>query len=254
MKSKVKIRREVKVVILLIAVSFLIAFSERKQGGAVCKDVQVEIENARDNYFLDEAEILRQVETSGQQIKGINLERINLKKIETKLKLDKHILDAELYGDLKGNLIVRVELRRPIARIVQQDAPDAYIAEDGTVMSVSENYSSRVVLVSGPFVKPLLESEDLKKSEEGVKLLAMIKYIKEDDFWSAQIAQLDIDRGGKITLYPQVTSQLVEFGEPDNIEMKFKKLMIFYKEILPTRGWNKYERVNVEYEGQVIAK
>ncbi len=254
MKSKVKIRREVKVVILLIAVSFLIAFSERKQGGAVCKDVQVEIENARDNYFLDEAEILRQVETSGQQIKGINLERINLKKIETKLKLDKHILDAELYGDLKGNLIVRVELRRPIARIVQQDAPDAYIAEDGTVMSVSENYSSRVVLVSGPFVKPLLESEDLKKSEEGTKLLAMIKYIKEDDFWSAQIAQLDIDRGGKITLYPQVTSQLVEFGEPDNIEMKFKKLMIFYKEILPTRGWNKYERVNVEYEGQVIAK
>jgi cell division protein FtsQ len=254
MKSKVKIRREVKVVILLIAVSFLIAFSERKQGGAVCKDVQVEIENARDNYFLDEAEILRQVETSGQQIKGINLERINLKKIETKLKLDKHILDAELYGDLKGNLIVRVELRRPIARIVQQDAPDAYIAEDGTVMSVSENYSSRVVLVSGPFVKPLLESEDLKKSEEGAKLLAMIKYIKEDDFWSAQIAQLDIDRGGKITLYPQVTSQLVEFGEPDNIEMKFKKLMIFYKEILPTRGWNKYERVNVEYEGQVIAK
>ncbi len=254
MKSKVKIRREVKVVILLIAVSFLIAFSERKQGGAVCKDVQVEIENARDNYFLDEAEILRQVETSGQQIKGINLERINLKKIETKLKLDKHILDAELYGDLKGNLIVRVELRRPIARIVQQDAPDAYIAEDGTVMSVSENYSSRVVLVSGPFVKPLLESEDLKKSEEGAKLLAMIKYIKEDDFWSAQIAQLDIDRVGKITLYPQVTSQLVEFGEPDNIEMKFKKLMIFYKEILPTRGWNKYERVNVEYEGQVIAK
>lgn len=254
MKSKVKIRREVKVVILLIAVSFLIAFSERKQGGAVCKDVQVEIENARDNYFLDEAEILRQVETSGQQIKGINLERINLKKIETKLKLDKHILDAELYGDLKGNLIVRVELRRPIARIVQQDAPDAYIAEDGTVMSVSENYSSRVVLISGPFVKPLLESEDLKKSEEGAKLLAMTKYIKEDDFWSAQIAQLDIDRGGKITLYPQVTSQLVEFGEPDNIEMKFKKLMIFYKEILPTRGWNKYERVNVEYEGQVIAK
>jgi cell division protein FtsQ len=254
MKSKVKIRREVKVVILLIAVSFLIAFSERKQGGAVCKDVQVEIENARDNYFLDEAEILRQVETSGQQIKGINLERINLKKIETKLKLDKHILDAELYGDLKGNLIVRVDLRRPIARIVQQDAPDAYIAEDGTVMSVSENYSSRVVLISGPFVKPLLESEDLKKSEEGAKLLAMIKYIKEDDFWSAQIAQLDIDRGGKITLYPQVTSQLVEFGEPDNIEMKFKKLMIFYKEILPTRGWNNYERVNVEYEGQVIAK
>jgi cell division protein FtsQ len=254
MKLKLNIRKEVKVVAALIGVSFLIAFSERKQGGAICNNIQVELENSHDNYFLDEAEIVRQVETSGQSIKGINLERINLKQIETKLKTDKHILDAELYGDLKGNLIVSVELRRPIARIVQQDAPDAYIAEDGTIMSVSENYTSRVVLVSGSFVKPLLEDEDLKKSEEGTKLLKMIEFIHDTEFWNAQIAQLDIDRAGKIIMYPQITGQLIEFGTPDNIEIKFKKLMIFYKEILPTRGWTKYDKVNVEYEGQIIAK
>jgi cell division protein FtsQ len=254
MSSKIKIRKEVKVVVLLMGVSFLIAFSERKQGGAVCKDIQIEMKNAHDNYFLDEAEILRQVESSGQQVKGINLERINLKRIEAKLKLDKHILDAELFGDLKGNLIVSVELRRPIARIVQNDAPDAYIAEDGTIMSVSENYTSRVLLISGSYVKPLLESEELKKSDEGTKLLQLIEYIRNNEFWNAQVAQLDIDHAGKITIYPQVTTQLVEFGKPENIEAKFKKLMIFYKEILPTRGWNKYQRVNVEYEGQIVAK
>jgi cell division protein FtsQ len=254
MKRKISIRKEVKVVAALIGVSFLIAFSERKQGGAVCNNIQVELENSHDNYFLDEAEIIRQVETSGQSIKGINLERIDLKKIESKLKLDKHILDAELYGDLKGNLIVSVELRRPIARIIQQDAPDAYIAEDGTIMSVSENYTSRVMLISGPYMKNLLEDEELKKSEEGVKLLQVIKFIRENEFWNAQVAQLDVDGSGRIVLYPQVTGQLVEFGKPDDIEIKFKKLMIFYKEILPTRGWTKYERVNVEYEGQIIAK
>jgi len=51
-----------------------------------------------------------------------------------------------------------------------------------------------------------------------------------------------------------VTGQRVEFGKAENIEEKFKKLMIFYKEILPQRGWTKYERVNLEYEGQVIAE
>lgn len=30
--------------------------------------------------------------------------------------------------------------------------------------------------------------------------------------------------------------------------------MIFYKEILPTRGWTRYERVSLEYEGQIIAE
>jgi cell division protein FtsQ len=253
MGSKFNIRKEIKIGMVLLGLSFLIAFAERKQGGSVCKNISVEINNLNENHFLDEADVLQLVEGSGETIKGIGIDRINLKQIEKKLKYDKHILDAELFGDLKGNLIVNVELRRPIARIVQKDAPDAYIAEDGVIMPVSEKYTSRVVLISG-YVKPLLESEDLNKTEEGKQLMEMIEYVNADRFWSAQVAQLDIERDGKINIFPQVTGQRVEFGRAENIETKFKKLMIFYKEILPIRGWTKYERVNLEYEGQVIAE
>lgn len=254
MKLKWNIRKEIKVGVAIIGLSFLIAFSERKQGGAVCNDVVVEIENIRENHFLDEADVMKLLEGSGQTIKGVGIDRINLKAIENSLKYDKHILDAELYGDLKGNLTVEVELRRPIARIVQPDAPDAYIAEDGVIMPVSEKYSARVVLISGSFVKTLLEAEDLNKLEEGKQLMEMIEFINEDRFWKAQIAQIDIDREGKIKLLPQVTGQIVEFGKPEALEAKFKKLRIFYKEILPQRGWTRYERVNLEYDGQIIAE
>ena len=253
MSPKFNIRKEIKIGMVLLGLSFLIAFAERKQGGSVCKNISVEINNLNENHFLDEADVLQLVEGGGETIKGIGIDRINLKQIEKKLKYDKHILDAELFGDLKGNLIVNVELRRPIARIVQKDAPDAYIAEDGVIMPVSEKYTSRVVLISG-YVKPLLESEDLNKTEDGKQLMEMIEYVNADRFWSAQVAQLDIERDGKINIFPQVTGQRVEFGRAENIETKFKKLMIFYKEILPTRGWTKYERVNLEYEGQVIAE
>lgn len=253
MTTKFNIRKEIKIAMVLLGLSFLIAFAERKQGGSVCRNISVEIDNLNENHFLDEADVLQLVEGSGETIKGIGIDRINLKQIEKKLKYDKHILDAELFGDLKGNLIVNVELRRPIARIVQNDAPDAYIAEDGVIMPVSEKYTSRVVLISG-YVKPLLESEDLNNTEEGKQLMEMIEYVNADRFWKAQVAQLDIDRDGKINIFPQVTGQRVEFGRPENIETKFKKLMVFYKEILPTRGWTKYERVNLEYEGQVIAE
>lgn len=254
MKWNLNIRKEIKVAVALLAISFLIAFSERKQGGAVCNNISIEIDNLNENHFIDEADVMRLVEGSGQTVKGVGIDRIDLKTIENKIKYDKHILDAELFGDLKGNLIVNVELRRPIARIVQNDAPDAYIAEDGVIMPVSEKYTSRVLLISGGFVKKLLESEDLTKTEEGQQLIEMIEFINEDKFWKAQVAQLDIASNGKITIYPQVTGQRVEFGKPVDIENKFRKLMIFYKEILPQRGWTKYDRVNLEYEGQVIAE
>jgi cell division protein FtsQ len=82
----------------------------------------------------------------------------------------------------------------------------------------------------------------------------LIKTLREDEFWSAQIAQIDIDSKGKITLLPQVGDVKVEFGKPVDEKTKLKKLMIFYKEILPRVGWNKYKRVNLEFDGQLVAE
>ena len=254
MAFKIKIRKEIQVAAVLIGLSFLIAFSEKKQGGVLCKNIVVQIENINDNHFLDEADVLHLVESSGQSIKETSFDRINLKAIEVKLKVDKHIKEAELYGDLKGNLIVNIELRRPLARIVQEDAPDAYVSEEGIIMSISEKFTSRVMILSGKFTKRLLEAGDMMKLDEGKKIMEMIEFINEDVFWKAQVAQMDMNTQGEIVIYPQVTGQLVEFGTTANYEDKLKKLMIFYKEVLPQKGWTKYERVNLKYEGQVIAE
>jgi cell division protein FtsQ len=51
-----------------------------------------------------------------------------------------------------------------------------------------------------------------------------------------------------------VGDERIEFGRPEDVEVKLKKLMIFYKEIMPRMGWNKYDRVNLEYEGQIVAE
>ena len=89
MKLKLNIRKEIQIAAALIGLSFLIAFSEKKQGGALCKLIVVQIENISDNHFLDEADILHLVETSGESIKGTSIDRIDLRAIEMKLKLDK---------------------------------------------------------------------------------------------------------------------------------------------------------------------
>ena len=87
------------------------------------------------------------------------MSKVNLKAIEKKIKKEPFIQDADLYSDLKGNLVVKVALRRPIARITRNDGPDGYVAEDGTIMPVSERYNTRVVLLSGGYVRVLLQQE-----------------------------------------------------------------------------------------------
>lgn len=239
---------------IVAIVVFLIAFTERKQGSVSVQSVEVKLVNVQENHFLDEDDILSLMQFNKSNLQGASVSQMNLKEIEKRIKQDRFVKDADLYSDLKGNLVVKVELQRPITRIVRNDGPDAYIAEDGTVMPVSDKFTSRVVLISGSYVRELLQMENLNKSEVGKKIMEIVSLIKEDDFWKAQITQLDIDSQTRITMLPQVGDEKIEFGVPDHIEMKFKKLMIFYKEILPARGWNKYNRVNIEYEGQIIAE
>jgi cell division protein FtsQ len=69
-----------------------------------------------------------------------------------------------------------------------------------------------------------------------------------------QIAQIDVNSQGKIVMIPQVGGQRLEFGRADDVEHKFKRLEIFFKEIMPTKGWNTYSRVNVEYKDQIICE
>lgn len=240
--------------VALAALLGLIAFAEREQHSASVKEIAITIDNINENHFIDEEDVRKLMQFNNVNLIGANIDNISLKDIEKRIKADKFIEDAELYTDLKGNLLVNVEVRRPIARIVRNDGPDGYIAEDGTVMPVSEKFTSRVVLISGSYAKQLLATKNLNQTEEGKKLMEMLEFISDDDFWKAQIAQIDIDSKVRASMYPQVGGEVIEFGKLDDFETKFDKVKIYYEEILPVKGWNKYKRVNVEFEGQIVAE
>lgn len=254
MKFKFNPGREIKIIAALLVLFVLIAFTERMKKEVRVSDVRISIENLHENHYLDEKDVLKLMRLNTENIRGASISKLNFSEIEGRIRQSPYVSNAELYSDLKGNIMVNVSLRRPLARVIQSDGPDAYIGEDGTIMPVSEKFYSRVVLVSGDFVPHFLKLRNVNEIEEGKRLMEMLEMIHEDTFWNAQVAQIDLDRKGKAVLYPQVGDETIEFGRPLELEEKFRKLRIFYKEILPRVGWNKYERINVEYEGQVVAE
>ena len=254
MKFKFNLRRELKIIAVLTILFALIAFTERMKGEVSVSEIQISIENVHDNHYLDEKDVYKLMRLDMDNLRGANISQLNFSEIEERIRDNPFVHDAELFSDLKGTLMVNVYLRRPIARIIQSDGPDAYIGEDGTIMPVSDKFNSRVVLVSGDFVPRFIKLDNVLEIEEGEQLMQMLKTIRKDSFWSAQVAQIDMNSRGKAVLFAQVGDETIEFGKPENLEVKFRKLKIFYKEILPRVGWNRYNRINVEYEGQVVAE
>ena len=150
MKFSFNIKRELRIIAALLVVAGIIAFTEGRQEGLVIGDVRVKMDNVNGNHFLDEQDVLNLMEFDQVAMKGARFSEVNMREVERKIKRQPFVEDAQLYSDLKGNIIVRTSLRRPIARIVRNDGPDGYIAEDGTIMPVSEKFTARVLLVSGP--------------------------------------------------------------------------------------------------------
>lgn len=234
----------------MVVVFSLIAFETEEYGEEICHDIIIKINNQYDNYFIDEHDVLAMMTSDGADILvGRTFSDIALKTVENRIKNGAYIKKGDVYKDLKGNLMVNVNLRRPIARMVNETGVDQYIAEDGVLLPISEKFTSRVVLVSG------LDTKNHKSINElDVEVFEMINFINADPFWKAQIAQIDVDDKGELVLYPQITKQYVEFGTVDNMETKFKRLKVFYKNILPQQGWNKYTRINLKYKDQIIAE
>src|SRR5688572_9522417 len=134
MKFKFNLKREIKIAAALAVVVLFIAFTERRRGDVAINDISIKIENTNENHFLEEADIMKLMQLNPDNLKGAEMNEVDLKVIEKKVKEEPFIQDAQLYSDLKGNVVINVELRRPVARIVRNDGSDGYIADDGTVM------------------------------------------------------------------------------------------------------------------------
>lgn len=231
-----------------------IGFVNKRQEAALCKKIEISIENQQGNFFINEADINELVTNNGKEM-VINLpyETIDLKKIEKRLVAQKYIESAQVYRDLAGNMLVDVKQERPIARILNASGSDYYISEGGQILPVSKRFTARVMVLSGSFFKKYID-KNMLYDDASRELFYFIKFIEQDKFWSAQFAQLEVDKKGMIEIFPQVTKQMIEFGSTHAYDKKLSKLKIFYDKILPDRGWNRYNRVNLEFENQIICE
>jgi cell division protein FtsQ len=77
-------------------------------------------------------------------------------------------------------------------------------------------------------------------------------YILKDTFWMAAIEQVNITADRRFQMVPVIGNHIVEFGDGNDYEQKFRRLLVFYREVSGKTGFDKYSIVDVQYAGQVI--
>jgi cell division protein FtsQ len=231
--------------VLLVLV---IVLAEARQAGRTCQRIVIKIVGKGEQQFVEENDLLQQFTTNTTTpICATPLQALDIQKIHN------FVRRGIVYKTWKGVLRITILPRRPIARIIYANHQGQYVDEDGTLLLLSDHYTARVLLVE--VAQPLQGmKQNLREHVYGEALLALFNYIDRDAFWRAQIAYVRIDTKGGIFMRTQIGNQLVAFGFPETIEKKLAKLALFYKKIIPYKGWNTYRRVNIEFDNQIVCE
>ncbi|MFY0599132.1 MAG: cell division protein [Cyclobacteriaceae bacterium] len=251
MKKNIKTILLYSITAILLIV--MIGFSSVKRSYKQVNDVRVDIETLDGNYFTDKQEVLSLINAeSTDYVLGSSIGSLDLKLLEQRVKTHPFVKEAQVFKDLKGNLIIKVNQAKPLARIFNQNGEDTYIDTEGYLLPTTARQTARVPIIE--MERKFLWEENITESRYGRQLLELLHFIEGDEFWKAQIAGLLLQKDGQVVMQPQVTKQEIVFGMPEELEEKFKKLKLFYKEILPNKGWNTYSMVNLKFKYQIVCK
>lgn len=240
---------------LISSLVFLWGFAQKRQQSRVVKSIRINIENEAENHFVDAAEIENAISVGKNNLVYMRwMDSVSLGKLERRIEQIEFVKKAEVSIDLDNNLAVEVKLVKPVARVVAGGSDfDRYIGSEGEVLPASEKYASKVITIDGPGSRKLAYA-GFAADSNGQAVLELLRSIHEDQFWSAQLTHMYIEKDYQITFYTQVGGQEIEFGPPADARQKFEKLMAFYEKIVPAKGWNAYRRVSVKFKNQIVCQ
>lgn len=212
---------------------------------ARCTSVQLTVKKNPKARFVDEKEVEEMLRNAGLYPKGELMSSVDTKKIEDLIRSNDFVESVECYKSSNNNLCVTIEQRTPVLYVLPNGRKGYFVDAFGKVITKT-NYATNLVAATG----------DIDEKFARTELMELALFIQNDEFWDSQVEQIyvtqDKNKIPMLEIVPRVGGHIVNLGHIENYEKKFDHLKRFYQKALTTVGWNKYEKIDLQYENQVI--
>lgn len=229
-------------VILAVALTVGILWAREKSRGELCTAVDVEVVNADSTSFVTPQGVLTDLKSQGIKIVGKHMGDINASDIEEALKVSPYLENADIVKCQNGKVLIRVSQLVPVLRVFDGEE-SYYLNKAGKRMAATTYYHCDVPVVQGHFTRKY----------PATRLLPLIDYVESDSLLHSLVTMFQVRDTNNIIFVPNISGHVVNIGNADGFENKFAKLKLFYREVLPKRGWNTYDTISVKWNHQIVA-
>jgi cell division protein FtsQ len=256
-----KILKIITWTLLLGGFSTLIGFMDVKNRDTLCRDLRITIDYGGSDKLITQEDIRELIYRLSDTLAGQKLKAIDCRKLEDALGRHVYLKEAQVYTTINGLVNVRVKQRTPVVRIMNTVYPGFYLDDEGIMMPLNPGLVARVVVARGSINEICLPGYSIREAalNKGMnshvavgKVYAVAEFIHRDSQLRSLIDQIYVNDRGEIELIPVFGRHTIIFGEAGEVEAKFAKLKVFYRNGLTKIGWDKYSIINLKYRDQVV--
>ncbi|MGC1473583.1 MAG: hypothetical protein WA775_13400 [Psychroserpens sp.] len=227
-----------KVLLLLVLVGFLYAFSAKRN--SVRKVAQPDIKFVGDdNLFVTHETVSKLLIQNQASVANTPKDIIDLNALESALNSNPLIKQTQVFMAVDGLITAQIEQKKPIARVSTNAS--YYIDEKGSYMPLSTNYTARVPLVTGHVEKNAL-----------VNVHAIAAKIQSDAFLKMHVVEIRQNIDKTIDLKLRSHDFKIHLGTLEAMDKKINNLKAFYKKAMKDDVLDDYQLVNLKFDKQVI--
>ena len=205
-----------------------------------CKGVLIYIEG-NELEAISRESILNILENENLVPTGDYMDSVVCSRIEDRLADMSIIKECQVYMSHRGYVNIDISCKLPAIRVIEQGGRTYCLDCEGDI--IEDIRKALYLPVVTGHVGDSMARRELKE---------IANAIHGNRFWTAQIEQIHFNADNEVIMVPRVGNHIIELGKAENIEEKLQKLYTFYQKGMNTIGWNKYSKLNIEFNEKVI--
>ncbi len=213
-----------------------------KPAGTVCTALELLVRDSVYAGFITQQEVTALLDKNGLNPVGNDPDQADTRAMEEVLSKHPLIDGVECYKTPGGKICVEVSQRIPVLRVMDSHGADYYVDNHGKMMPTSAKCVAHVAVATG----------NISRDFATRQLYPFGLFLQNDPFWQAQTEQIHVLPDQTVELVPRVGDHLIYLGKLKDYRRKLERVRLFYEKALNRVGWNKYSRINVEFDNQII--
>lgn len=177
-----------------------------------------------------------------QRIVGTRMGELNTAEIEKYLGRLNNFESVRCMISSGGRLRIEIVPLVPVMRVFFGDN-SYYINKHGQHIESKAEFYTHAPVVTGNF----------NSAFPPKAVLPLVNFIESDKTLREMVNMIEARDPNNLIMVPRMLGHVVNFGDTTRLQEKAEALKLFYRKVMPYKGWEEYDTISVKFRGQIVA-